>query len=528
MIAGYESLTLDSYIAQALDEIGQVEPVVWSMTDPIFRKIAEEKEFPATWEVPTQRDIVSVARQVDAEYTLVVWSYRNGSIVRPIATLYRGAASRKIWNYGDWDRRLTPFFSGEVRQMDEQSMRETGDQYKGVQREFSAIQIGRDYDWDSTSRTIANTWAWLLRQEPFKGLPIRPKNDLPSPDPGLIVTHPAGVNLNTGGDAMKVIVDLVAIGNRELAIVLLRDLVDQHPFEEAYRAKLVEVLMLSRLYQEAALEADRAAPMAVNPINLYLLATECWLRAGNDDNARKSLNQVLSRGGLNRTTHSLLGRIYLRSGDYAQAAESFSQAIQLGPTPEMVYFRAASYAFAGNPDECRQDLASLVDVDASGIAEAYVEVMAIVDMLFERTGDRTRDVIPKLRLKPSNPDSTAIAASNLAFAEGMGTLIEVGPIPPIYAGSHQLRQLAHKLMIQSTTEVFEFAKTGKAETANEGTMSLGEALRLLPRIREQYRSERTGQAAAQSPVGETKWLNSCKWLVSWQLSSLPQSEFRTY
>ncbi|QYK53551.1 MAG: tetratricopeptide repeat protein [Fimbriimonadaceae bacterium] len=520
LVNGYESLILDSYVAQALDDIGQVEPLVWSMADPVFRKIAAEKEFPTSWETPNQRDIVSVARQVGAEYTLVVWSYRNGAIVRPIATLYRGAASRKIWNYGDWDRRLVPFFSGDIRQLSDQSVQETNDQYKGVQREFSAIQVGRDYDWDSTSRTIAQTWAWLLRQDPFKSLPVRPKNDLPPPDPGLTVVKPPGVNLDPSGDGMKYVDDLLGIGNRELAIVYLRDLIDQHPFEEIYRTKLVDVLMDSRLYNEAALEADRAAPMAQNPVTFYLQATECWLRCGNDDKARISLNEVLARGGQGRTTYALLGRVYLSSGDYAQAAEAFSQAIQLGPTPEMVYFRAASHALAGDPDSCRQDLASLVDVDASGIADAYMEVMAIMEKLFEQTGTRTRDLIPQLRLKVT-PDLTAIAARNLLFAQSMGTLIEIGPVPPIFSRSHQLRQLAHKLMIQSTTEVFEFAKTGKAETANEGTMSLGEALRMLPKIREQYRSEQSGQAAAQSPVGETKWLNSCKWLVSWQSSSLP-------
>ncbi|MCH7945468.1 MAG: hypothetical protein IIC73_05560 [Armatimonadetes bacterium] len=49
--------------------------------------------------------------------------------------------------------------------------------------------------------------------------------------------------------------------------------------------------------------------------------------------------------------------------------------------------------------------------------------------------------------------------------------------------------MAHKLLAQSAHEALAFAKTRNEDSAMESAISLGEALRLMPRIREQFQLE---------------------------------------
>lgn len=478
---GYRSLVLDTYLAEALDEVGQVDPIVWSMGDPRFRQIAGDKGFPLEWESPTQPLVVNVARAVDAEYVLVVWSMRNEAVVRPVATLYKASTFRKMWGYGDWERRLAPFFSGETKPL---SVAETA-AFKGAYgqeiREFAGVQVGDRVDWDSTSRTIAQTWAALLRQEPFKGWPEHPKSRLPEADPGTIVPLPTGVDLPDGG--MEEVEGLVAAGRVDLAIVHLRDLIDQHPFDETYRWRLVQILDSQRLYVETAQEAARGAVISKKPLPFYTVAARNWLRAGHLDSAKDALNNILARGGETRETKAMVAQLNLRTGNYSQAIEWYSMAIRSGPTPDVVYERAVAYALAGQDEACRDDLASLVDLDAKTIEESYAMAVQVCEEILQGIGVRQGDRIPLLRVRPGDQELVALAGKDLALAKSLATYLDLTPVPPRYAISHAKRKLAHKLMQQSASEIFDYATKRNEDLATEGTMSLREALALLPQIR---------------------------------------------
>jgi tetratricopeptide (TPR) repeat protein len=489
----YESLLLDTYLAGALDEVGQVDPIVWSMADVRFRKIAGDRGFPLSLESPVQSEIVNVSRAVGAEYTLVVWAMKQGTMVRPVCTLYRNPGFKVIWRYGDWDRRLAPFFTGETTPLSEEDLRNFKNTYGEEVREFTANLNGVNPDWDSTSRTIARTWAYLMRQGPFEKLPMSPKRLLPDADPGATVPLPTGVALPDEQGGIAGVDALLEKGNTELAIVQLRDLIDREPFEDSYRMKLALILAKEELFIEAALEAIRGARVSAKPLPFYQIGAKYWLRAGLMDQSRDALNNVLARGGENRDVDYMMGQYYLRTGDYSQSLDWYSKAIRQGPTPEIVYERAVAFAFAGQPESCLNDLASLVDLPAERLVVSYEMMVGVCEEQLEGIGVRVRDRIPILRIQKDDAEMTAYMARDHQMAKGLSALMDLTPVPPQYRVSHESRKLAHKLLLQSTTEIFEFATTRREDLATEGTMSLGEAMKLLSQVRKLFEADHSRQ-----------------------------------
>ena len=490
----FQSLILDSYLAGALDEIGQVDSVVWSLSDARFREVAGRDSFPLEWNSPSEQFIVPVAREVGAEYTLVVWCQKTDAVVRPVATLYRGKGFRKIWSYGDYDRRMAPFYTGELKPLNEDEFRKFKDLERNGRPEFAPIMVGREVDWDSTSRTIARTFAALIQQGPLKGLPAKPKQNLPDADPGDQVPLPVGVRMGDAGMGLEAIDVLVEKGEVESAIVQLRDMIDREPFRDDFRLRLGELLESEGLYVEAAREAVRSAQVVKKPAPFYRMAAKNWLRSGHLDQARDALNNLLARGGEDRESRGMMGELYLREGNAGEAIEWYSSAIRSGPTPDVVYGRAVAYALSGQIDLCRGDLASLVDLPADRLSDSYVMAVTVCTDLLEGVGVRIRDRVALHKIHRTDPELVALTARDTQLAESITAFIELTPVPSQFAGSHVQRALAHKLMVQGVTEVFEYATTRKEDLASEGTLSLGEALRMLPALRSLFERERSKTA----------------------------------
>jgi hypothetical protein len=63
-------------------------------------------------------------------------------------------------------------------------------------------------------------------------------------------------------------------------------------------------------------------------------------------------------------------------------------------------------------------------------------------------------------------------------------------VPARHKDSHDARDLAYKLLAQSAVEVLGFARSKSQDADLESALSLSEALKLLPRVRETFRLER--------------------------------------
>jgi hypothetical protein len=492
VVLKYESLVLDSYLAASLDEIGQVRPLVWSMADSEFRQIAANKSFPVMWESPNQASIVDVARAVEADYTIVVWSMKQGIKVRPVATLYRGAAFRKVWTFGNWDKRLQPIYgSFALEESEKEELMPTlvDPKFTGAVEEFTAVITSSGADWVATSETIARTWAFQLKQGPFAGLAASPKASLDDPTPGLGVATGTGVALSGEADLAR-IDSLVAKGESEMALVQLRDMVDREPMNEMFRWRLCELLEKGGFSIEAAREAGRGAVVAKDPQRFYIASARNWIRADHPDLGREALNHALARGASGREVFKLMGQLSLRLNDPGEAIDWYTKSMATGPTPDIVFERALSFALAGMDEACRSDLASLSDVPSEKLKLSYEFASELTEAAMRALSIRLRDRLPSIRVKGLDPQLIAEAAKDEQLAKALSGFMDLTPCPSIYASSHQLRMLAHKLIWQSSTEVLQFAKTRNEELGTEATMSLRAAFEVFPRMEARFREER--------------------------------------
>lgn len=89
------NVQVSDLIAQELDNEGRVIPIVYSMSDPVFRKAYQDGRIKTHSDPPKLRDAFQVAKQLGATYLLVVGSAHEGKVVKSKAQLYKN--QRQIW-----------------------------------------------------------------------------------------------------------------------------------------------------------------------------------------------------------------------------------------------------------------------------------------------------------------------------------------------------------------------------------------------------------------------------------------------
>jgi hypothetical protein len=99
--------------------------------------------------------------------------------------------------------------------------------------------------------------------------------------------------------------------------------------------------------------------------------------------------------------------------------------------------------------------------------------------------------MPKARrAQGATPELVALAEQTASRADALSTLVNNVTPPPVHSDSHISRTLALNLLAQAAFETLAFVRSGDDNTRMEAALSLGEALRLLPQVREQYAAER--------------------------------------
>lgn len=488
------TLRVAEELARELDAAGQVEPVVWSMFDNKFREIALAEHLTENLQTANPNNVAEVTRAVQAEYFLEIIAPKDAQGTRPIVKLYQNRNNRPVWEFGTIrGRNYEPSVLFDGRQ-DTARSRAVEEELMKSGQGLNSLQVFVNGvpDWDSLSMSLARTWARLLEETAFKALPRRPRIDLPTLNTGYLITA-KGIEIDsaTPEACLQKVDQYLAESRQDIAIVLLRDGIDKSPLHPGLRSKLSHLLMEMGLYNQAAEEAERAARLGQDQTDLWLTAARAWLLANKPDPAENALREALARGAQSAASDLLLGDVRLLQGDNALAIECYTRSIQAGPRPLAILGRAMAYALQGMAAECRADLASLVDADPEQYVEAYMQAIQLTDGKFDAVTAQIRDLAPALRLDRQNPANQTRANIAAQTCTALSELIDNLPVPQKFDKSHQARALAYKLLAQSASEILEYAQTGREELGDEGLISLGEALRLMPGIREAFRVERT-------------------------------------
>jgi tetratricopeptide (TPR) repeat protein len=457
------NLNLDAVLADELDRVGQVTPVIWSMTDPLVRSLDAEGKF-AFSPVRNEEDAVFKARLVDAKYLLLVVATRRQSTVLPYAKLVRPGTKRPLWTYNqrDWDKeKPTP---------DEKII--------GTYREFS-VEVEGTMDWDTTARSIARSWAQSLANEGLRGIPRSPRPDTSDPNPyqgpGLLI--PTG-QTNDVTDVPPAL--------REAA---LRDAIDREPERVELRGLLFDEQVRNMDYPGAALTAENAARWDGSDSIWKLRSAYANALAGNIERA-SALATVVPEASLAEPRNAaMLGEVMLASGEYGRAVEAFTRSIQVRPSPEALVGRAVALALSGQREASVADLKAVTDAPGPRALAGYRLAVGKFQQAADRLVASVKALIPLAAQNHDQPETLARAATLASKTDALAAAVTALVPPEMHKRSHALLGLACNLLGQSSQEVLELAKSGSPDREGQALDSLREAEMQLPDQRAIFRDE---------------------------------------
>ncbi len=453
------NVQLTVYLASELETDGRVVPIVWSMTDPVYRAYVDEGRIPAHVANPTLAQVNAVAAKLHIRYVMMVVGQRHEKGFFPRIELYRTGSSRAIWHYG--------WLPGQGA---------------------SAMIASTDgvIDWESTAQGTARLWTETLAVGPFKDHSPRPRKNGSEPVPGesLVAPQPKIAPVDT--KAVEKARESIKAGKLSEAILLLRESIDAEPFEADRRVLLAKTLLDQGLAVQAAEEARRASPLVKDQVELRLMAARAWLLVSDDEKAQVDLNEALARGAKGSEPAVIEGDLFAVRGDYAKALAAYDKALEAGPRFDAVFGRAIAHAMLGDADAATKDLKALPQSDPEALLSHYSRAVQLIDRSLIGLSDELRNLPQLARLAPKSAKLIARATDASRRATALSMLIGSLPTPARHAKSHVARDLAHKLLAQASLEVLDFVTTADDDLGTEAAMSLGEALKLFPAVREVY------------------------------------------
>lgn len=495
------NLPIAEFLAEELDQDGRVSPVVWSMSDPVFRSWVEERRIPAFLENPTDRQIREVVGTLRIPYLLVMGAARDEEGFAARAKLFRGTSTRSIWSFGDVDDRGEEVevivYEGGIPDPNARPGTTPQPVRKRVQRppdrKSFMVSVDGAMDWVSTSHSIARTWARLLHAGPLKDLTPRPRPQVEEEEPlaGALTMASQPIEPASGSVAasLQQAQQMVTNGKKLEAVLLLRDAVDSHPQDPEPRAALAQLLVDLDMPREAAEQAGQAGQMSGRP-ELLLLSARAWLDVAEVERAQTRLNEALARGARGGQVDLVRADVYLARGRYQDAVEAYSLAMQSLEEREPRLGRALAYALLGDVASCNRELEQLATAGGAADERLYVRAIRLVGSALPGIVDQLRRLPQELRMSPRDPELTRQATAAQGRLAAISTFIAMVPVPERYQRSHQVRNLAHKLLHQSASEALAFARSGEDDLGFESSITLGEALRLFDTAHEHYDIER--------------------------------------
>jgi tetratricopeptide (TPR) repeat protein len=487
---------------------GKVIPIVWGLTDPLFRAAVSEGKVRTNIESPTLQEALSTAVKLRAEYVLATDLRLGAGEVLGAAYLYH--QGKLVWKDPETNLGAAIAHWKTLLKKKTITQEEYDKQVLHAQYRSSAIQLNAKFGKEDTLRSLARTWVEMLGSGPLIGLAKQP--DKPTPDPGRGET---GTNGNTAptppvkpADDARWTADVAAAlkaGDANKAISILRDAVDALPMDVSRRLLLVKTLMRVGQPDVAAKEARRAAELMPDHFEFRGLAARAWILAGNVDEAQSDLNEAVAHAPDSAETRVLLANVAIAKGESAAAIEHLNKAIATAPTGDAYYLRALAHAMAGETDAAVADAKKSEEAGLSQDpqeAEArYGLVAAIFDDQLASVGGDIRTLHQRALVQRQDKEVKQTFDDLLKRVSGRSKFISELPVPVGHETSHNRRVLAYKLLSQCLSDLDSYLKSGDEDVLTESRINLGEALKQAAGARQQFKMEQQGTKKSDAKSG---------------------------
>jgi tetratricopeptide (TPR) repeat protein len=469
------NISISNYIASEFDSLGNASPIVYGMSDPAFRAGIDDgkiRKIPA-W--PTLVEGVDIANGLGARYvfTFDPISLKKGSWTSTASLYYDG---RKIWS--------APQNLKIHENMSDGGRKQVGD------------------DISQAGRSMARTWVLQISQGPFRGIPTRKKITTPveasgqEPKPVEPVVTP---KIDDDGQLKLQVDRLIHQADYPRAIVVLRDAVDEKPFDVDRRILLVQALLDSNDSSAAGEEADRAVLLSPNRAELRALAARAWLAAGKTDEARSALNEAIARDPNGVKTRLMLAELSLARFEPEKARDHLDEAIKDHPTRQAYYLRGLSNALLGDLAGVNVDVAAYSKrSDSETLVELqrhYVLTAAAIDDSLKTMGDETRQLMSRAMVRPDEASVHDKIADSLRLLQARVAFLSGFTAPDPFKGSHDRRILANQLFIQTMLSMQSYCSGGGADAMTDARLDLGEALKEASGARTSFAEEQKPSAS---------------------------------
>jgi tetratricopeptide (TPR) repeat protein len=469
------NISVANYLANEFDAEGKATPIVYGMTDPVFRSAAESGKILEIPKWPSLRQAVDIGRRLGARYVLVY----------DFAAIKRGTSNSQAALYMDgkraWSEKLNLGVNGS----------------HGV----SADQSGE---------SIARTWAMHICLGPLKSvvahvkLPTKAVAAGQAPEP--IEGAPAA-KVDTDSQVKTQVDTLVQAGDFARAVAVLRDAVDQKPFDVDRRILLVQALLDCHRSSEAGEEADRAVLLAPDNDELRALAARAWIAAGRSDEARSALNGAIARNPGGEHTRLMLAELSLARQEPDKALDHLDAAIKERPTREAYYMRGLCRALLGQPNEVNANLTEankLSDpISPADLTRLYALAGAALDEALKTMGEDTRLLMQRAQVHPDDTATHDKVSANLRALQARVAFLSGFPTPEVYRGSNDRRGLATRLLVQTMLAIQSFFSGGGQDAMIDARVDLGEALKEAAGARSAFEAEQNPTAKGDSSAQET-------------------------
>jgi len=319
---------------------------------------------------------------------------------------------------------------------------------------------------------------------PLKSVVSRRPNDTPKEAAGqepkpVETVLPAKVDDDS---LLKQRVDrLIQSSDYPRAVTLLRDAIDEKPFDVDRRVLLVQTLLDANRSADAGEEAERAILLAPEREELRALAAKAWMSAGAKDQARAALNEALIRDPNGMKTRLMLAELSLARLEPDKALDHLDLAIKEHPSKQAYYMRALCRALLGEASAVTMDLTSAKQIQgpesASEVQRLYVLAASTIDDSFKTMGDDMRAVMQRALARPDDSSVHQKVSDNLHLLQARQAFLNDFPIPPVFKGSNNRRALSLSLFVQTMLAMQQFFGGGGPDSMTDARVDLGEALK---------------------------------------------------
>ncbi len=445
------STSLANHLAQEMDDDGRTFPIVWGLSDPVFRPLALEGKLGNVPDLPTRDQALDIARKLGAPYVLLFRSDRKGGRLNATAELVQDGHT--VWR-------------------DQKSMDAKG---------------GAGQTDDTVASSVARTWVLLLttQQGPLKALPSLKVAPTPDATPGqgpLIVLPPAAppkivTNL---GDLDARLGALVKAGRFDAARAMARDAVDADPLSPGPRMALVRLLAAGGDAVGAAEEAHRAADLMPENAELRTDAVRRLLAIGRTKEAHDEANELRARRPQDPGARRLSAEVALAQDDAETALREMESLLRTGDDPQARLLRGLARARLGGAEGAATDLKAWADATPAGPARADGVAFAerSLGAMAEAAAGR---IFPLLQRAAAQPKSGAVRDElDEAQRQAQSRAAAFAALPP--EGSASRRDawgLAHRLMTLVAADLRSFLAGGGDDDLTSARLDLGEARRAM-------------------------------------------------